>query len=1215
MLLKHVTLRALFPFVFIFVYLLLDPFGAKGQTFVRNYGTVGANEGGMRLIPIDQKRMILVGYKEDSTVIMILDPDGNVMQSRTFKFTYPGHFERVRGVLIDHEGKLVCAGRSDPSRTHTGFVFRYDFDNDVMLWSRVWDDNGSTGRTVLEPKPGRIVVLGAVWGNNTYDDGLIRELDLYTGMVVKQYNYYLATSEAFFESVLFNNKLYTVGRYAIRASSHFFRSSMTCFDLNYDILHSRSYFVDSINYARQYPLGLTVLSDSTLLAGGEGDRNGILTSNTTVFLSKHLLDTRMIWGYDYDFLNYQNEVIRGVKEVGNQLIANGMLENSNASVFLFSTDQNGTPRWCRNYGRFAIGESHVVHWNNSLYVTAISPVRGIKGDICLLRLNADGSLDDSCGTDTIHVTQFRYTLDYPNNLRRDTTARGDSSRIVVSNPYCRVDSLVCGTLPDRCFAAADSNFITVNPSGPLIGPIVWHGKIYIPSGVIVEISGPGSILDVTNVDVVFGEGAGLNVVNQASVRANNSVFRPCDPSKAWKGIYFENPEASSFKECTFKNAQVALDFKSKLNLDEQFDCPIHENSFFNNWISIRMEGGSHIGGIHNNTFSIDGKVIDFFPRPCPSNLPPYNNHTGIQLNGSQLNSPVSENSFVNNYANSGSNRFYGIFGNGIRGTFSSNHFSNTFRGIELTNSGFISIEYNQFEITQNISPVDNQIRISGNSSWVWILGNELRNSNEYLNYNLASTGIYVAQSSIINIKENNIRGFSSGIRAYDLVQSQISQNHLENQNLIGVSLDGGLDVDVNCNEINPRYVHNNRSHGYGVGYVKWQGVGQSLSFRSNCIQNTYSAIYVVDFTGGHVPVIRNNFLFDYEYVGLYNVNMSGSIGTGLLNKADAGSNSFFSNNAGYRGSNPHYDVASTTPILLVGNKGIRRISQNVSLNGNGMYGSTAACGNDPGDLNSEIILDDQCDLFQGQMDTLQHFLRKGQFSKIKGFLEYSGADLYRWGKAIGQYLLREGNREQVRHLLTYLQFTGKLDEALYTRLKVELEFDPGHIGTRDEDNHSDTQKSDWGRLTTIESRIRKGETLRDQDRNWLIARRNLSGFQGDLVRDWLRLLVSHTDYQFKTPYLPNFELDEPPVWVDEQQLIVYPNPGNGAVELNYNLDEPGGGQLKVFSVQGNLIFEDQLASQSGKVAYDWSHFRAGVYFLRLSSLKGKPLSIKWVKVD
>ena len=93
---------------------------------------------------------------------------------------------------------------------------------------------------------------------------------------------------------------------------------------------------------------------------------------------------------------------------------------------------------------------------------------------------------------------------------------------------------------DSCFAATDSQFVQIDSDTTLTSYTVWQGKYYVHSGVTVTVD--NTTRDLTNVDVVFGTCAQINFTNSAEIRANNSVFRPCDRNASWRGFNLYAPK-------------------------------------------------------------------------------------------------------------------------------------------------------------------------------------------------------------------------------------------------------------------------------------------------------------------------------------------------------------------------------------------------------------------------------------------------------------------------------------------------------------------------------------------------------------------------------------------------------------------------------------------------------------------------------------------------
>ena len=196
-----------------------------------------------------------------------------------------------------------------------------------------------------------------------------------------------------------------------------------------------------------------------------------------------------------------------------------------------------------------------------------------------------------------------------------------------------------------CFAYADSLFVKILAPITYSSDVVWDGKYYIDDNVIVTVNN-GAVLDITTVDVVFGECAGIVFQDSAYLRATNSVFRPCNIDKTWKGLSFFGPGEfdNIINESTFKNAEVALYFQ------DGSDGVVSSNLFSNCNYGVRVE--------HNNKF--DHPISDnhfvteqFFPSwdcisvyPFVTNQATYGIYTTFT---SRLTEQVSQNEFVNTW--------------------------------------------------------------------------------------------------------------------------------------------------------------------------------------------------------------------------------------------------------------------------------------------------------------------------------------------------------------------------------------------------------------------------------------------------------------------------------------------------------------------------------------------------------------------------------------
>ena len=146
----------------------------------------------------------------------------------------------------------------------------------------------------------------------------------------------------------------------------------------------------------------------------------------------------------------------------------------------------------------------------------------------------------------------------------------------------------------NCAALSDSLFVHVIDN--IDSDTYWTEKIYIPDNTIITVD--NATLDITTADIVFGECSGIDFVNGAKLRANNSVFRPCAQDGTWRGLRFDgaNDFSSQINENTFKNAEVALHFQ------KDAEGAINANTFSNCNKSIFVNNSLFTESIIANTF-------------------------------------------------------------------------------------------------------------------------------------------------------------------------------------------------------------------------------------------------------------------------------------------------------------------------------------------------------------------------------------------------------------------------------------------------------------------------------------------------------------------------------------------------------------------------------------------------------------------------------------
>lgn len=1201
--------------LFLVLFLLGFSSCLMGQTFSRSYGLPDFEEEGLGLLPLNSDTLVLAATKGDSTQLLFLDPDGNVLFNRSFKFARAGWKDIVTSIKLDSENQIyaVGLGMSTGNNDYEGFAFRYDYRNDQLRWNNTWTFS-SDGFGIIEYIPGQYMIFGEDRGlTPAGENGLMARMNPATGTIFNAFQYNLNVSETFRSSVFLNGSFYTAGRFMLAQSADKMRASLAHIAPSGVLQQSRSFFADDTASARFYSTDLSIFDQQSLVMASYGNPEGAASTPRFVYLSRHDLTTDLIWGQEYNVTDSPGEIPVDVVREGNEILVLGRFETPAHPAFMMATDLNGNVRWCRSYPLYlqlpsGKSDGRMVVWNNSIYMTGAAQEGSETrfSNIGLVRANLDGSLHLECSTDTHTVAQVSNTISYPNGLSADPSTVTDISQ---NSPKFTPPLLATQLCPtggaSTCHAATDDLFTKITSSVTLTGYHTWDGKMYVDDAVIVTLQGANTVLDLTNVDIVFGECAGIDFVEGAELRANNSVFRPCDPDRSWRGFRFEEADSSFLNECTFKNAQRALHFEGVGDNPNPLSCRVSNNLFANNRVAIYSSFMAMSGAVSGNTFLVDGHPIDFNPASCPLNLPYANDHWGIRSMQTDWDALISQNDFINGRSADDQQDLMGVFAVSSSATFSNNQFSNAFRGIELSGCPEVSIENNRFEATQNFFDLENQIRATANCSWIWITGNQLVNSNESRNL---MAGIFVDESFTVNIKENRIEGFAVGIQIRNLLTAQVGENTLWNNLLFGIHQENGIDVDVNCNQIHMHYRPGQNA--IGMGYFHEEGDVWNNRFRSNCVWDSQVALLTSSTSGDLLPVITNNYFYNYEFAGIMNMGCTGNIGANIAPISAAGRNTFRSNNTAVTATAAAFDITSNVAIVANGNTGIANVNPNVFTNGNNLHGSTAACGNQAGNVDAEFLAADICDNFQEQLDSKAEAFEKSNFS---GFDHLSDMDLYGLGMAWMQYFESNGQENIAAQINAHV--SRKLSPVLARRLEVDHLWQRGEHELATQKLAMLTGNSRIVGLAQAEDHLMRGNDLNQIQIEDLVQWQNPQDTWGDHARDLLHLNAMRADYRFRDVVVPNFPLDDRRIHVDQAHFVIFPNPNSGAFDLEYAFGQGEGGLFKVFDPQGRTVFQTDLDHQAGIESFDLTELPMGIYFLRLRQGEKVLGSRKWIKLD
>ncbi len=742
-----------------------------------------------------------------------------------------------------------------------------------------------------------------------------------------------------------------------------------------------------------------------------------------------------------------------------------------------------------------------------------------------------------------------------------------------------------------CFAAVDPSFIHITSNLLITSNTVWDNKYFIADGIMVTVDN-GAMLDITNVDVVFGECAGIEFINGGYLRANNSVFRPCEMDKTWKGLRFDDglltsSVANMVNECTFKNAEVALYFL------KDADALISNNLFSNCNYGIRVEGNTKFNHpISGNRFVTETFYPDY-KIPCVYPFINTQSSYGIYSTNSDFLQTVSHNEFVNTHFD-GNVINYGIYQIFGSGKFSNNTFTDVNFGI------FVRSQLAYTGILANVI----ESKVKGFPVWVEqssgpvveIHQNTLINAYHQL---VITAGIYVNISSRLSISGNNISGFYYGILATSVKNSEITNNILDQCFNTGIyfSETGTSSSYITCNEITMQNF-NSTTGIYGVN------MSATSEVTSNCVNDCRVSMDFRSFNINPVPLprIRNNFLYNYNIAG---INVQGHVGNIGVALTDPGLNTLWSN----RNSAIDINKSAAPPITVADNFGMFNFSfPNVQIVSNRPYHSTASCAqqifNMPsqGNLNINFTCDNYSKLIKmmtgnsGSYQLTQDYLNQLK-SSASPYLDVN--TIFASVGALDEAMLE--------NMIATIELTAN-EKAL---LRYEFHHRNGDVSGAKAHLQNfipqDNLQAETKMLLMLNLDITENgwEALSADLTAMLMAVAESESVNANLAIYMLNNTGSYVDYISEAPQVEDILLGDQIVRLDNvnSYLNMFPNPATNNVFVEAFNASSAQSKIEIFDMSGRLVSDYILNFVAGGIELDIRKLTQGFYFVTLSDVK------------
>lgn len=741
---------------------------------------------------------------------------------------------------------------------------------------------------------------------------------------------------------------------------------------------------------------------------------------------------------------------------------------------------------------------------------------------------------------------------------------------------------------DCCFDVQNPNFHLIQDSTVYTTNQWWDGKYYVAGRVYVRNK---AVLDMTTIDVVFDRDGEIIFEDSSIVRANNSVFRPCEMHDVWVGFTFKDSSSGFIHTSTFKNAKHAID----INTSGPEGVKITDNTFTDCNIGVRIDRGSrpYNQGVTHNSF-----VVSDYNFTQPGLYSSYD-YFGVILRSVRMQEIVSQNIFRNSDRSAQNNRFNGIYMLRSEAILSENKFSNMYRSIDvISNIGLVTAENNEVEKTfQGKFPSDVQIRVTNCDLPVLVYANELRNSdNRYAN----TVGIFAERTTGINIRDNNVKGFDVGIWTRRTQKSVVNENDIDLSGDVGILDSLSSNMDINCNVVRMKdckkvFLTNCQS----VGIYMQQG-DASNSIYTNCVFDTRRAIIVQRFGAPFaIPNIINNYMYNYQFAGIASYNHFGAIGGG----AQSGRNTFVSNN--FAGG--AWDIAAfgglVTQQCNFGTMSTFGVTS-TGCPGNAMTSSTAACGHQINNLKTNKL---------DKWDVCDNYTGKGII-----IIDHGGGIEVDKGK-LGVILLGQVPKEEKIQVLQKLIFDG--DKSNYElwlgRLKEAKALSAFEFAfyeaqwTYSNVNRSAgimaltsviTSNTDEADRKDVLLSIWKSENA-NMDPAALSQMKLIDQNNGDispLARDLVHSYAGNHDYKFGKYYLEK----EPALRNPDNKFIrLKPNPATTEVIVEFSIEGSENARVDLIDLAGQRIDRKAMVISESAYQFNLKGIAPGVYLVSVLDIE------------
>jgi hypothetical protein len=395
---------------------------------------------------------------------------------------------------------------------------------------------------------------------------------------------------------------------------------------------------------------------------------------------------------------------------------------------------------------------------------------------------------------------------------------------------------------------------------------------------------------------------------------------------------------------------------------------------------------------------------------------------------------------------------------------------------------------------------------------------------------------------------------------------------------------------------------------------------RNSSIRSNCISETYTAIYLWANNCERFENIYNNFLYNYQAYGVYANGISPVVGSGTL----PGCNSFVSNNS----INNAIDVYAECGGSMCGNFGVLATA-NIEVEKAKKYHSTATCAKQVSDVADENYYDvsqlfsplqmcNRIDEFNAEMlylhngkaklnENWQNIFTNNEYGINEAQTLLRNMYSYNKNEFEGLYLQLQNMQSNNANNHAWLQYTYSTCKQNYTDALQTLQ----NIQV------SNTEEQDLLTLETVltkQALAGKAPLYLNANDMQILKTVELNNTEvANYSRDIQQVAKGNTDYRFKAMPTAVYEHGAKVQRQNENTLLLYPNPALQSITLDLSVSGNEILYADVLDAQGRIVHTEQVTIKTGKFTMDVENLTSGLYQVQLRGKNQTTLHAKFMK--